>query len=396
MQMRLGVFLNMKYGIEQFVYRELQFLSAQGFAISLFPTWCKPGLYNPPPDWRLHRWHAVLVVLLQPYYLLRAPLQYFRLLREALKFGELTDFALSWYFAGKMKDVDVLYATFGDHKLFLAYFCKRILNKPLAVTTHAYELYANPNPKLFVQALNACDQIITVTEHNREYLQQHFGINPARIEIVRYSLDVTAYRPGRKFIVLIVSFFTQRKGHDVLLKAVKQLGRDDIEVWVVGDSAGRQNTVDVKALAAELGVDSQVAFFGALSGNALKAVYRACDVFCLPCRQDSGGAFEGFPNVLIEAMAMGKPVITTRHVEIPRLIPEIIVEENDVTGLANAIEQAYQSAALRQRLGEQNRQIAEKVFSCTNTNKTAALLRNLSQNHNPEEVLVSGFYESSG
>jgi glycosyltransferase involved in cell wall biosynthesis len=292
--------------------------------------------------------------------------------------------------------VDVLYATFGDNKLFLGYFCKRILHKPLAVTTHAYELYANPNPKLFVHALNACDQIITVTEHNREYLQQHFGIDPARVEIVRYSLDVTSYRPGKKFVILIVSFFTQRKGHDILLQAVQQLGRDDIEVWVVGDSAGRQNTVDVKALAAELGVDSQVAFFGALSGNALKAAYRACDVFCLPCRKDSGGAFEGFPNVLIEAMAMGKPVITTRHVEIPRLIPEIIVEENDVNGLAQAIEQAYRSSALRQRLGEQNRKIAEHVFSADNTNKTAALLRNLAQNHNPEKALVSGFHEAPG
>ena len=384
--MRIGVFLNMRYGIEQFVYRELQFLSAQGFAISLFPTWCKPGLYNPPPDWRLHRWSAVVVVLLQPYYFLRAPLQYIHLLREASKFGELRDFLLSWHFAGKMKDVDVLYATFGDHKLFLAYFCKRISRKPLVVTTHAYELYANPNPKLFVHALNACDQIITVTEHNREYLQEHFDIDPARVEIVRYSLDVTSYRPNRKFVILIVSFFTQRKGHDILLQAVKQLGRNDIEVWVVGGSAGRQNTVDVKALAAQLGVDSQVAFFGALSGNALKAVYRACDIFCLPCRKDSGGAFEGFPNVLIEAMAMGKPVITTRHVEIPRIIPEIIVEENDVNGLAQAIEQAYQSSALRQRLGEQNRKIAENVFSASNTNKTAALLRNLAQGERQNDL----------
>lgn len=81
--------------------------------------------------------------------------------------------------------------------------------------------------------------------------------------------------------------------------------------------------------------------------------------------------------MLIEAMAFGKPVITTRHVEIPRIIPEIIVEENDVTGLANAIEQAYQSSALRQRLGEQNRKIAESVFSSNNAGKTAALLRNL-------------------
>ncbi len=376
---RIGVIANMKTGLEHFVYRELVFLAAQGFAISLFPTRYNKGLYHPPNDWRLHIWKAWLVALLQPYFFLRAPVRYIRLLLEAIKFSAYVDFALAWYFAGKMADVDVIYSTFADHKLFLGYFCKRLLNKPLAVTTHAYELYTNPNPRLFVHALAACDQIITVTEYNREFLHRSYGIDPARVEVVRYSVDLQDYRPGKKFVVLIVSFFTQRKGHEMLLQAVKQLGREDIEVWVVGDTAGRKNTVDVRALAKQLRIDAQVAFFGALSGNALKAVYRACDVFCLPCRKDSGGASEGFPNVLIEAMAFGKPVITTRHVEIPRVIPEILVDENDVHGLAQALERVHEDAALCQRLGQQNRKIAEMAFSPGNASRTASLLRNLAQ-----------------
>jgi colanic acid/amylovoran biosynthesis glycosyltransferase len=220
-----------------------------------------------------------------------------------------------------------------------------------------------------------------VSEHNRELLAEQYGIDPSRVEIVRYSVDAEEYTPTEKFVVLIVSFFTYRKGHDVLLQAVKQLGRSDIEVWVVGDAAGRKGLVDVKALVRELEMQDQVAFFGALSGPALKALYRTCDVFCLPSRRDRQGAYEGFPNVLIEAMASGKPVISTRHAEIPRIIPEIIVDENDVDGLAQAINQMLQSAPLRRRLAIQNRQIAQTVFSPQNAIRTARLISHLAHVH---------------
>lgn len=373
--MRVAVIANMKAGLEQFIYRELCFFEESGLDISLFPTRFGPGLYNAHDDWRLVRWQPLVVLLWQVVCFAQSPFRYIRLFYEAIRYRALVDFALAHYFAPKMRDVDTIYATFGDHKLFVGYFCKRILEKPLVVEIHAYELYENPNPRLFVHALHACDQIITVTEHNREYLREHFHVDPAAVELVRYSLDLQNYHPEEKFVILIVAFFTDRKGHDTLLQAVKELGNEKIEVWVVGGAAGRQSLVDVRALAHELDIESQVAFFGMLGGTALRAVYRACDAFCLPSRKDKGGAFEGFPNVLIEAMAMGKPVITTRHVEIPRIIPELLIDENDVAGLAAAIQQLYESTALRKRLGAQNRQLAEQHFSPENAAKTAAILR---------------------
>ncbi len=377
--LRIAVIASLKQGMEQFVYRELLALTDLGWSISLFPTKFAPGLYNPIDRWRVHPWRPLPLALGQLAALARAPLQYLALLAEAVGAGALVDFLLAEYFSPRMREADVIYATFGDHKFFVGYFCQRITGKPLSVTIHAYELYQNPNPRLFRRALAAADQIVTVTEYNREYLAQHFGIPPARVQVGRLAIDLDAYRPAKKFVVLIVAFFVERKGHDLLFRAVKRLARDEIEVWVVGDRGAEDDAVDVRALAREIGVEDRVAFFGKLSGNALTAVYRAADVFCLPCHTGRDGVAEGFPTVLIEAMALGKPVITTRHVEIPRIVQEIVVDENDVDGLAEAIDRVHHSPELCARLGAQSRARAEEYFSPRNVERKAALLAGLAR-----------------
>jgi colanic acid/amylovoran biosynthesis glycosyltransferase len=375
--MRIAVIASLRRGLDHFVYRELDVFSSLGATIKIFPTKFKEGLHNPEPEWTVHHWHPIVALLLQPYFLLAHPFRYVRLLMEATRYRAWMDFAIAWHFANNMRDVDIIYSIVGDHKLFIGFFCKRIINKPLVVTIHAYELYRNPNPRLFVKALESCDQIITVTDYNKELLSDRYGIDPAAIRVVRCSVDVDAYKPSDKFVVLMVAYFEAKKGHETLLKAIRELDMDDIELWIVGSNRGLPSDVDVHRMAEELGITHRIAFFGELGGNALKAVYRNCDVFCLPSRFDKNGVGEGFPAVLMEAMAFGKPVITTRHVEIPRIIKEVLIEEDDVDGLANAIRRLRASDLLRQELGQQNRDTASRLFSTRNAQVMAAILEGL-------------------
>nr|NIR25623.1 glycosyltransferase family 4 protein [Gammaproteobacteria bacterium] len=109
--------------------------------------------------------------------------------------------------------------------------------------------------------------------------------------------------------------------------------------------------------------------------NALRALYRECDIFCLPSRPDRYGDHEGFPNVIAEAMAFSKPVITTRHAGIPEVVDATLVDENNVVQLAQALNQACNSAELRRRLGEKNRAVVEQLFSPANIDKLEKILQ---------------------
>jgi glycosyltransferase involved in cell wall biosynthesis len=232
---------------------------------------------------------------------------------------------------------------------------------------------------MFVESLKYCDRIATITEYNKSILINQFRVPDNKIEIVRQIVDLDSYRFTPKIKILIVGFFAQKKGHDILFKAVKQLNRDDVELWVVGDVVSDHTRVDCRQLAKELGIESRIAFFGIQKDNALKALYRECDIFCLPSRTDCHGDHEGLPNAIIEAMAFSKPVISTKHAGIPEAIDHLLVEENQVEQLAEALRLACNSAELRRRLGDRNRSVAEHMFSHTNNDKLEDILKQCSR-----------------
>lgn len=374
----IGIIASLKKGFEPFIHAEVTKLVEFGNRVIILPTKVGPGLFPPEPDWRVLSNGIGNLLRGNASTLARRPLTYLRLLAEAVRTKGLVEFILAGAHADALRHCDVLYATFADRKLFVGYFLKKLLGTPLAVTIHAYELYDNPNSELFSRAIAICDRVSTVTEFNRQLLVENHGQDPAKVVVNRIAVDTQRYRPRATFVVLIVSFFNRGKGHDDLLEAVRRLNDPNVELWVVGGE-GPGLPVDVRAIAERLGILDQVAFFGPQRGPALEALYRRCDVFCLPSKTTESGVKEGFPTVIAEAMSFGKPVISTDHAEIPNVIDEVIIAEGDVEGLKEAIAYLRDDAAARERIGTANRLKAERLFTFDNVRVTSEALTALAR-----------------
>ena len=359
--MKVAYMISMvKGGVPGFTYREIDVLTKHGYEIALCPLTYKRGPYMPKAGWRVFRATALGICIGQLRALLTHPGRYLSLFSSALRLGALREFAIAMYFAREMAawGAQHIHCHFGDSKLYTGYFCSRWLGLPITVTLHAYEIHRNPNPAMLKLAVERCSKVVVQSHFNKDLVMRNFGIAEDKIVLIRAHGDMSEDSAGDRIKLLMVAEFREKKGHEILFSAVRKLGRFDLALWIVGEGP-----LDVRAMAEEAGISAQTVFFGMLGKDVLNVLYDACDVFVLPSRTARDGDMEGIPAVLMEAMSHGKPVITTRHAGIPELVEEVIVEENSVDELAEAIARLADDPDLRRRLGRRNQEIIARDYS---------------------------------
>jgi glycosyltransferase involved in cell wall biosynthesis len=178
-------------------------------------------------------------------------------------------------------------------------------------------------------------------------------------------------------IVLFVGRLVSYKGVDVLLEAMRGVSAVALLVGEGPERSALQRQADA------LGVADRVRFLGEVSGDELAALYRACDLFVLP----SVTRQEAFGVVQIEAMACGKPVISTdlgtgtgwvnQHGETGLVVPP-----RDGVALHEAIQRLVDDGPLRSSFGRAGRQRARTVFAIDRmVESTLALYREVTGGH---------------
>jgi glycosyltransferase involved in cell wall biosynthesis len=160
-------------------------------------------------------------------------------------------------------------------------------------------------------------------------------------------------RSGRRKLI-IVCRQEKGKGVETVLQALPALLDDfpTLELDVVGDGSALP---EFKRLAEAMGLNGRVVFHGGVDHSSVMKLLQEADLFCFPTKS------EGFPKVVIEAMACGLPVITTRVSALPRIIGDgagLLLDENTPAALAAAVRECLADSDRYRAMSEQARRVA--------------------------------------
>lgn len=182
-------------------------------------------------------------------------------------------------------------------------------------------------------------------------------------EVITNGVDTDTYCPLKvgdtvkdAVNILFVSRLIERKGLQHIipeLNRIIQSSDRDVKLTVVGDGPYREH---LEGLAEKYGVVDHVDFVGSKKGDELISYYRGGDIFILPSSN------EGMPNVVLEAMACGLPIIMT-----PCQGSAELVRDNgfisDTSGFADRIAELTRDSVKREKMGALSRQMVEEQFS---------------------------------
>lgn len=164
--------------------------------------------------------------------------------------------------------------------------------------------------------------------------------------------------------MLAVGRLVEKKGHETLLLAAGTLRDRGIEfsLRLVGEGPEWPR---LQRLVHELRLGDRVVFLGPLSETEVRAEYESADVFALPCRRLPNGDQDGLPNVILEAMAHGLPVASTRLDGIAEAIVDgesgLLSEQDDPAAFAEHLAHLLEDVGFRERIGEAGR---KRVADC--------------------------------
>jgi glycosyltransferase involved in cell wall biosynthesis len=254
-------------------------------------------------------------------------------------------------------------------------FVSQLTGIPFSFTAHAKDIYLqklNPSDLLSIKIRRA-QFVVTCTEANSRYLK---SVCPdvSTIHTIYHGLDTTSFTPAVHQhdddntvpVILSVGRFVEKKGFSYLVQACRILKDRGyaFQCRLLGEADDQTDLI--KQLIGELTLEDTVFLDDPVTQEELTQIYRNCAIFALPCQILDNGDRDGIPNVLVEAMAMEIPVVSTDISGIPELIEHrvdgLLVPQKDASALAGALEELLRESRLRSELGKHGRDKVRRLF----------------------------------
>jgi glycosyltransferase involved in cell wall biosynthesis len=210
----------------------------------------------------------------------------------------------------------------------------------------------------------AADHIFCNSQILKDFLVSRYGLPPSWLTVVHNGVDTDFFQPGRngksdgKTVFLSVARLVPDKDHDTMLAAFGRVAvsHPKAELWLVGNGP-RRETLEQKVR--DSGLAGRVKFLPV--AKDIRHLYHQADVFVL------SSVNEALPNVILEAMAAGLPVVATRVGGLPEAVVPgdtgLLVSPRDVDGLAAALGSLLDDPETRRNLGRRGRERVLEQFS---------------------------------
>jgi colanic acid/amylovoran biosynthesis glycosyltransferase len=276
--------------------------------------------------------------------------------------------------------IDHAHAHFATSAADLVSLCRLMGGPTYSVTAHAKDIYHEQvRPEDLRRKLRDALFVATVSEGNRLHLDavldgyEHVRVVPNSVDLRR--LERAAARSPEPGLVVSVARLIEKKGLPDLVEACRILHARGVAVRleVAGDGP---LLGELQASAAAAGLSAT--FRGALPHEEVRALFERASIFCLPCVVASTGDRDGLPTSVLEAMALGVPVVTTDVNGLSETVLDgltgLTVPEHDPSALADALERLLADPELAARLAEQGRRHVEQGFTLE---RSVSILRSL-------------------
>lgn len=226
----------------------------------------------------------------------------------------------------------------------------RRLGVPVVITARGTDVNLLPQfaipRRLIVWAARNAAALVTVSAALKGVLTR-LGVDAGKISVLRNGVDTRLFQPVDRArlrarlgldgaVLLMVGNLVPLKGHDLVLRALREV--PNACLLIIGEGREEGN---LRKLVSELRVGDHVRFLGSMPQERLAEYYGAADALVLASSR------EGWPNVLLEAMACGTPVVSTRVGGTPEIVaaPEagVLANERSARGIAEALQRLLRS-----------------------------------------------------